>query len=292
MAASGSRSSATSSGIDDLVFYALIVWVGGLVLIGFGCARGAAVLAVGAASRLHAAAAAGALLEGHHRAAARLVADGRGAGAARGVPVYLEGNVIDLGVYRLQVAEACSGLRYLFPIMSFTYVFAVLYRGPSGTSGAAARRGAARGPDERGADRGDRPAGRPPRHRRRPRASSMSSRAGWCSSACLGMLFGLAKLMQRLVGRPAAARRGARPRLLRPRRPGGADPRGGALRGARRRRPPDRGASPRPCCSLPPARDRVPPAGALRLFPRASAAGRAARAPLEAGIAGGSRADD
>ena len=49
---------------------------------------------------------------------------------AMGVPVYLEGNVIDLGVYKLQVAEACSGLRYLFPIMSFTYVFAVLYRGP------------------------------------------------------------------------------------------------------------------------------------------------------------------
>ena len=49
---------------------------------------------------------------------------------AMGVPVFLEGNVIDLGVYKLQVAEACSGLRYLFPIMSFTYVFAVLYRGP------------------------------------------------------------------------------------------------------------------------------------------------------------------
>ncbi|MBA3325466.1 MAG: VPLPA-CTERM-specific exosortase XrtD, partial [Rhodobacteraceae bacterium] len=47
-----------------------------------------------------------------------------------GVPVFLEGNVIDLGVYKLQVAEACSGLRYLFPIMSFSYVFAVLYRGP------------------------------------------------------------------------------------------------------------------------------------------------------------------
>ena len=46
------------------------------------------------------------------------------------VPVYLEGNVIDLGIYKLQVAEACSGLRYMFPIMSFTYVFAVLYRGP------------------------------------------------------------------------------------------------------------------------------------------------------------------
>ncbi|CAN0598622.1 unnamed protein product, partial [Laminaria digitata] len=47
-----------------------------------------------------------------------------------GVPVYLEGNVIDLGVYKLQVAEACSGLRYLFPILSFSYLFAILYRGP------------------------------------------------------------------------------------------------------------------------------------------------------------------
>ena len=46
------------------------------------------------------------------------------------VPVFLEGNVIDLGVYKLQVAEACSGLRYLFPILSFSYLFAILYRGP------------------------------------------------------------------------------------------------------------------------------------------------------------------
>ncbi len=47
-----------------------------------------------------------------------------------GVAVYLEGNVIDLGIYKLQVAEACSGLRYLFPILSFSYLFAILYRGP------------------------------------------------------------------------------------------------------------------------------------------------------------------
>ena len=47
-----------------------------------------------------------------------------------GVPVFLDGNVIDLGVYKLQVAEACSGLRYLFPVMSFSYVFGVLYTGP------------------------------------------------------------------------------------------------------------------------------------------------------------------
>ncbi|MEP0147833.1 MAG: VPLPA-CTERM-specific exosortase XrtD, partial [Tateyamaria sp.] len=30
----------------------------------------------------------------------------------------------------LHVAEACSGLNYLFPILSFSYIFAVLYRGP------------------------------------------------------------------------------------------------------------------------------------------------------------------
>ena len=116
--------------IDDLVFYALIVWIFGLVLTGFGARRGLGLLAGGAAPRLHAAAAAVSLLAGQHRAAGRLLRARRRAGARHGVPVFLEGNVIDLGVYKLQVAEACSGLRYLFPIMSFTYVFAVLYRGP------------------------------------------------------------------------------------------------------------------------------------------------------------------
>lgn len=46
-----------------------------------------------------------------------------------GMPVFLEGNVIDLGTYQLQVAEACSGMRYLFPLMSFGFLAAVLFRG-------------------------------------------------------------------------------------------------------------------------------------------------------------------
>jgi exosortase D (VPLPA-CTERM-specific) len=46
-----------------------------------------------------------------------------------GITVFLEGNVIDLGVYKLQVAEACSGLRYLFPLMSFGFLCAFVYRG-------------------------------------------------------------------------------------------------------------------------------------------------------------------
>lgn len=45
------------------------------------------------------------------------------------IPVFLQGNIIDLGEYKLQVAEACSGLRYLFPLMSFGFLFAVVYRG-------------------------------------------------------------------------------------------------------------------------------------------------------------------
>ena len=46
------------------------------------------------------------------------------------ISVYLEGNVIDLGVYQLQVVEACSGLRYLFPLMSFGFLISYIYRGP------------------------------------------------------------------------------------------------------------------------------------------------------------------
>ena len=47
-----------------------------------------------------------------------------------GVPVYVEGNIIDLGNYQLAVAEACSGLRYLFPLMSFGFLCAVLFQAP------------------------------------------------------------------------------------------------------------------------------------------------------------------
>jgi exosortase D (VPLPA-CTERM-specific) len=46
------------------------------------------------------------------------------------ISVFLEGNVIDLGAMKLQVVEACSGLRYLFPLMSFGFLIACLYRAP------------------------------------------------------------------------------------------------------------------------------------------------------------------
>jgi len=49
---------------------------------------------------------------------------------AWGISVFLQGNVIDLGSYQLEVAEACSGLRYLFPLMMLAFLVAYVFRGP------------------------------------------------------------------------------------------------------------------------------------------------------------------
>ncbi|MCB2114974.1 MAG: VPLPA-CTERM-specific exosortase XrtD [Rhodobacteraceae bacterium] len=116
--------------VPDIVTYAFILWVAGVVLTVFGWDRG----------RLH-------MLPVFHLVFMlplpqvlywkltiflQGVSSELGVWFVRlaGVSVFLEGNVIDLGVYKLQVAEACSGLRYLFPILSFSYLFAILYRGP------------------------------------------------------------------------------------------------------------------------------------------------------------------
>ena len=44
--------------------------------------------------------------------------------------VFLEGNVIDMGSIKLLVAEACAGLRYLFPLMSIGAIAGYLMRVP------------------------------------------------------------------------------------------------------------------------------------------------------------------
>jgi exosortase D (VPLPA-CTERM-specific) len=46
-----------------------------------------------------------------------------------GISVFLEGNVIDLGTLKLQVVEACSGLRYLFPLMTLGFISAYFFKG-------------------------------------------------------------------------------------------------------------------------------------------------------------------
>ena len=116
--------------VADIVTYAFIIWVGGVVLTLFGWERGMK-HQLGVVHLVF-------MLPLPQLLYWKLTIFLQGISseigvwfvAMAGIPVYLEGNIIDLGVYKLQVAEACSGLRYLFPILSFSYLFAILYRGP------------------------------------------------------------------------------------------------------------------------------------------------------------------
>lgn len=116
--------------IDDIVAYATILWVGGILLISFGWSTGKhfwpPVLHLVYMLPLPG------VLYYKLSTTLQMISSELGVWFLQliNVPVYLEGNIIDLGVMRLHVAEACSGLRYLFPILSFSYIFAVLYRGP------------------------------------------------------------------------------------------------------------------------------------------------------------------
>ncbi|WP_371158425.1 VPLPA-CTERM-specific exosortase XrtD [Jannaschia sp. 2305UL9-9] len=118
------------SGIDDFVAYGLIVWVGAILLISFGWKVGKQFWP----PVLHLVYMLPLPGVFYYKISTVLQSISSELGVWMlhliDVPVFLEGNIIDLGVYKLHVAEACSGLRYLFPILSFSYVFAVLYRGP------------------------------------------------------------------------------------------------------------------------------------------------------------------
>jgi exosortase D (VPLPA-CTERM-specific) len=116
--------------ISDVVAYATILWVGGILLVSFGWKTGRhfwpPVLHLVYMLPLPG------VLYFKLNTWLQLVSSELGVFFLQlaNVPVYLEGNIIDLGTLQLHVAEACSGLRYLFPILSFSYIFAVLYRGP------------------------------------------------------------------------------------------------------------------------------------------------------------------
>jgi exosortase D (VPLPA-CTERM-specific) len=116
--------------IDDVVAYALIVFVAGVLLTNFGLRRGW----VFWPSVIHLCFMLPLPATIYWKLSTFLQSVSSEIGVLiiqlMNIPVYLDGNIIDLGVYKLHVAEACSGLRYLFPIMSFSYVFAVLYKGP------------------------------------------------------------------------------------------------------------------------------------------------------------------
>ena len=118
------------SNIYDLVAYATILWIGGLLLVSFGWSTGKyfwppvlhLVYMLPLPDTIY------------YKMTTwlQLVSSEMGVWLLRlmSIPVFLDGNIIDLGITKLHVAEACSGLRYLFPILSFSYIFAVLYKGP------------------------------------------------------------------------------------------------------------------------------------------------------------------
>ena len=116
--------------IPDIVTYAMILWIGGLVLVVFGWNKGIRhqlpVLHLIFMLPLPQ------FLYWEMTVFLQSIASQLGVRFVKlaGIPVFLEGNIIDLGIYKLHVAEACSGLRYLFPILSFSYLMAILYRGP------------------------------------------------------------------------------------------------------------------------------------------------------------------
>lgn len=118
------------SNISDLVAYATILWVGGLLLVSFGWTTGRhfwpPVLHLVYMLPLPG------LIYYKMTTWLQFVSSELGVFFLRllSIPVFLDGNIIDLGITKLHVAEACSGLRYLFPILSFSYIFAVLYKGP------------------------------------------------------------------------------------------------------------------------------------------------------------------
>lgn len=47
-----------------------------------------------------------------------------------GMSVFQEGNIIDLGLYKLQVVEACSGLNYTYPLMTIGLMMGYMYIAP------------------------------------------------------------------------------------------------------------------------------------------------------------------
>ncbi len=44
------------------------------------------------------------------------------------IPVHISGNIIDLGTSQLQVVDACSGLRYVFPLLALGIVYAYFFQ--------------------------------------------------------------------------------------------------------------------------------------------------------------------
>jgi exosortase D (VPLPA-CTERM-specific) len=109
--------------------YALVIVIAGLALAALGWARfKVALVPIGLLLLMNPLPT---FWYNHLSSQLQLISSGLGVALMRAfnVTVLLEGNVIDLGNYKLEVAEACSGLRYLFPLMTLGALIGYLFRG-------------------------------------------------------------------------------------------------------------------------------------------------------------------
>lgn len=120
----------TLAHVGDVAAYGIILWIGGVVLLTLGWTRGRRlwlpvallVLMLPLPQFLYL----------KLTTFLQMLASDLATGMIRagGLAVYQDGNIIDLGVYRLQVAEACAGLQFLFPVVSFAVLFAAMSPDP------------------------------------------------------------------------------------------------------------------------------------------------------------------
>ncbi|MBC7803081.1 MAG: VPLPA-CTERM-specific exosortase XrtD [Candidatus Parcubacteria bacterium] len=116
------------STLDTLAQYAFLLSLLGLILAGCGW-RGLRMLAAPLVILCFMVPLPNYLLR-EVSAQLQLLSSQLGVGMIRlaGTSVFLEGNVIDLGSMKLQVVEACSGLRYLLPLMTLGFIATYFYK--------------------------------------------------------------------------------------------------------------------------------------------------------------------
>jgi exosortase D (VPLPA-CTERM-specific) len=116
--------------IDDLVFGPIVPWVAALIVVVFGLGRGVAFWAPIASLSLMLPLPQFVVAPLHGFLAS--LSTGMGTGLLRlvGVPVRLEGQIIDFGVFQIRVAEATSGVVNLLPLLLVFFFFSCFFRGP------------------------------------------------------------------------------------------------------------------------------------------------------------------
>lgn len=119
----------TLAAITAIDAYALVIVVGGCALAAMGWQ--AFRPAMGPIALLFLMNPLPAFLYNNLSSQLQLISSQLGVGFIRlfGISVFLEGNVIDLGSYKLQVVEACSGLNYLFPLLTLGVIVAFFMQG-------------------------------------------------------------------------------------------------------------------------------------------------------------------